>query len=67
MKNTIQRLAEHLRLRKSSVVRSVEMRAQEYDPTYGWTTRTISLEVVDFDMLLAEIDSFGEQLRKERG
>lgn len=67
MKNTIQRLVEHLRLRKSSIVRSVELRAQEHDPTYGWTTRTISLEVVDFDMLLAEMDAFGEALRQERG
>lgn len=67
MKNTIQRLVEHLRLRKYDLVRCVEMRAQEYDPTYGWTTRTISLEVVDFDKLLAEMDAFGEQLRKERG
>jgi hypothetical protein len=56
-------LVEFLRGRKQTLVRTIEFSAREYDPTYGLCTRSISVEVIDFDALLAAIDEFSEGFR----
>lgn len=52
---------EHLRTNKSRVVRRVEVLVDVFDPTYGrQDPRTESLEVIDFEALLREIDEFSK-------
>jgi hypothetical protein len=56
-------LVEFLRGRKQTLVRTVEFQVQGYDPTYGPRTENMSIEVIDFDALLAAIDEFSEGFR----
>lgn len=54
-------LVQHLRKNKDKVVREVEVKVSNWDPTYGQLDDSIEkTDVVDFDKLLQEIDEFAE-------
>lgn len=64
MSNVLQEFAAFLRERKSSVVRSRDVLVERWDPTYGrQDPGTETIDVIDFERLLEEMDAFGEVLR----
>lgn len=56
-------LVAHLRENKQNVVKTVDFRGEVYDPTYGWQSRMMEIETVDFDALLREIDEFADTFK----
>ena len=56
----LKQLAAYLRRRKHAIVSTVEFQAQRHDPTYGLVESNVTIEVVDFDALLDEIDAFAD-------
>lgn len=56
--------AAFLRERRGTIVKQVEVLARSWDPSFGFQDpKEVTMDVVDFDALLAEIDAFGEELR----
>lgn len=53
-------LRNHLTDYRHRIVRSETFDAGVYDPTYGLQQQTITIETMDFDALLNEIDSFAQ-------
>lgn len=60
MKAMLQALVKHLQENRRDIVREVDVVAEVYDPTYGLSTKTETLSLVDFDALLLQIDNFAE-------
>lgn len=60
MKAMLQALVKHLRDNHRNIVREVDVVAEVYDPTFGLSTKTETLSLVDFDALLIQIDNFAE-------
>lgn len=60
MKAMLQALVRHLRENRWNIVREVDVVAEVYDPTFGLSTKTETLSLVDFDALLIQIDNFAE-------
>lgn len=64
MSETLKALVQHLRRNKKNIVETVRFSAKDHDPTYGLVTRSFSIEVVDFDNLLDEIDNFAKTFKE---
>jgi hypothetical protein len=61
MKTTLKALVAHLRRNSDVIVTKRDVLVDGWDPTYGpQDPHTETIEVVDFDTLLAEIDAFAE-------
>lgn len=56
--NILTKLAAHLRTRKKHIIKTIEVDYQAFDPTHGPQTATATIETVDFDKLIDEIDEF---------
>ena len=63
MKAVLQALVRHLRDNQSRIVRDVDVVVEVYDPTFGLSTKTETLSVIDFDNLLYQIDEFAETFK----
>lgn len=63
MRDFIRGLVEHLKDNRSQIVRSVDVKGVDYDPTYGPRSTTEQIETVDFDALLNAIDDFAETFK----
>jgi hypothetical protein len=60
---TFKDLVKFLRGRKPTLVKYIEVSGVAHDPTYGNHSCLVSVEVIDFDALLAAIDEFSEGFR----
>jgi len=65
MKKMLQALVKHLQDNRWNIVRDVDVVAEVYDPTFGLSTKTETLSIVDFDQLLIQIDNFAETFNHE--
>lgn len=63
MKAMLQALVKHLQENRRDIVREVDVVAEVYDPTFGLSTKTETLSLVDFDALLLQIDNFAETFK----
>lgn len=61
MKEVFKKLAQHLRMRRNSITRTVTVDASYHDPTFGLQERTEDIEVVDFEALCQAIDEFAAE------
>lgn len=66
MKKMLKALVKHLQENRWDIVRDVDVIAQVYDPTYGLSTKTETLSLVDFDQLLIQIDNFAETFNHDQ-
>lgn len=60
MKAMLQALVKHLQENRRDIVREVDVVAEVYDPTFGLSTKTETLSIIEFDALLNQIDNFAE-------
>jgi hypothetical protein len=57
-------LVTHLYEKRSSIVREVTVKSEDWNPTYGSSDTNITIEIVDFNQLLLEIDIFTETFER---
>lgn len=62
MREMLKALLSYLKDRREIVVRTVEVRYGDSDPTYGQPV-IATFETIDFDKLLIEIDEFSETFK----
>lgn len=65
MTKLLKKLVDHLRENRNQIVRSCEVCVEVYDPTYGLSNRTETIDVIDFDTLCYEIDRFAETFQND--
>lgn len=66
MRTMLKALVKHLQENRQSIVKDVDVVVQVYDPTFGLSTGTETIPIVDFDNLLIEIDNFAETFYHDR-
>lgn len=66
MRALLKALIKHLQENRYFIVNDVDVVAEVYDPSYGLSTKTETLSIVDFDKLLIEIDNFAETFNHDR-
>lgn len=59
-------LVRYLRDNRQRIVREVEVVQQVYDPTYGLSEHSTTIDVVDFDALVESIDDFAREFKEGR-
>ena len=65
MKSLLKALCERLRVRRDNVTKVIEVRGIFYDPTYGPSSITETITIIDFDKLLQEIDEFAKEFAEK--
>lgn len=58
--NLFRGLVEHLRDSSNSFLRPLTVKRVNFDPTYGDSESEETIDAIDFECLLAEIDKFAE-------
>lgn len=58
--NLLRGLVEHLRETSSNFLRPITVKRISFDPTYGNSESEETIDAIDFECLLAEIDKFAE-------
>lgn len=59
-------LVEHLRDKHDVIVDKVDVVVHDFNETYGAVTHVETMDKVDFDKLLDEIDAFAETFNQPR-
>ena len=67
MKSLLKALCERLRARRDNVTKVIKVRGILYDPTYGPSSITETITIIDFDKLLQEIDEFAKEFTEKAG
>lgn len=63
--NAIKALALHLLENRSSIVREVTVVTEHWSPTFGGSSSSETIDVIDFDSLIREIDEFSMVFRDD--
>lgn len=63
MNKFLSSLVNHLTTRKDVIVTKVTVVTECWSPTYGVSPSTEDVELINFDMLLSEIDNFRESFK----